>query len=140
MKTGHFGLEMVRDEAPRVRKIAQALGIEALFVPAIGPEERQKDAAGWAAFGRDLAEIGKPYRDAGLTFGWHNHDFEFVDLGGADKPLDLILQGSDDLALELDVAWVQVGGEDPITWIEKYCRPDRRRPYQGHRAEGRGDG
>ncbi len=57
----------------------------------------------------------------GLTFGWHNHDFEFADLGGEEKPLDLILQGSDDLALELDVAWVQVGGEDPITWIEKYA-------------------
>ncbi len=121
MPTGHFGLEMVRDRPRDVLEIGRAFGMKAIFVPAIGPEERRKDANGWAAFGRDLAEIGKPYRDAGLTFGWHNHDFEFADLGGADKPLDLILQGADDLALELDVAWVQVGGEDPMQWIEKYA-------------------
>ena len=120
MKTGHFGMDMVKGDAPRVLEIAKVLDMEGIFVPAIGPDERQKDAAGWAAFGRELAEAGKPYRDAGLTFGWHNHAFEFADLGGADKPLDLILQGSDDLALELDVAWVQVGGEDPIGWIDKY--------------------
>ncbi len=121
MKTGHFGLEMLRDNPTRVLEITKTLGMEAVFVPAVGPAERTKDAAGWAEFGRVLAEVGKPYRGAGLTFGWHNHDFEFADLGGADKPLDLILQGSDDLALELDVAWVQVGGEDPIEWIEKYA-------------------
>lgn len=123
MKTGHFDLEMLRDSPARVLEITKTLGMEAVFVPAVGPAERSKDAAGWAAFGRGLAEVAKPYWDAGLDFGWHNHDFEFVDLGGKDKPLDLILQGSDDLALELDLAWVQVSGEDPINWIEKY--PDR---------------
>ncbi|MGB5560058.1 MAG: sugar phosphate isomerase/epimerase [Paracoccaceae bacterium] len=121
MKTGHFGLDMVRDKPSRVLEITKALGMEAVFVPAIPADQRVKDAAGWAAFGRELAEVGKPYQDAGLSFGWHNHDFEFADVGGEEKPLDLILQGSDDLALELDVAWVQVGGEDPITWIEKYA-------------------
>lgn len=121
MKTGHFGLEMLQDNSARVLEITKALGMEGVFVPAIGPDERKKDAAEWAAFGRTLAEAGKPYRDAGLAFGWHNHDFEFADLGGEEKPLDLILQGSDDIDLELDVAWVQVGGEDPISWIEKYA-------------------
>ncbi len=121
MKTGHFGFEMVRDEASRVIGIARTLGLEAVFVPSVGAERRRMDARGWAAFGRELAEAGKPYRDAGLVFGWHNHEFEFADLGGAEKPLDLILQGSEDLALELDVAWVQVGGEDPMRWIGKYA-------------------
>lgn len=119
MKTGHFGYDMVRNDPARVLEIAKVFGIEAVFVPAIA--EREKDAAGWAAFGRELAEAGKPFVDAGLTFGWHNHAFEFCDLGGQDRPLDLILQGGDDLALELDVAWVQVGGQDPLAWIEKYA-------------------
>ncbi|MEM9523028.1 MAG: sugar phosphate isomerase/epimerase [Pseudomonadota bacterium] len=119
MPTAHFGFEMVRDAPDRVIRIALALEIEAIFVPAVGT--RQRDAAGWATFGRDLAEAGKPIRDAGLSFGWHNHDYEFADLGGADKPLDLILAGSDDLCLEIDVAWVQIGGEDPIEWIGKYA-------------------
>ena len=35
--------------------------------------------------------------------------------------LDLILAGSDDIGLELDLAWVKVGGQDPVAWIEKHA-------------------
>ncbi len=66
MKTGHFGLDMVRDNPSRVLEITKALGMEAVFVPAIPADQRVKNAAGWAAFGRELAEVGKPYQDAGL--------------------------------------------------------------------------
>jgi sugar phosphate isomerase/epimerase len=119
MATGHFGFDMVRDQSARVIEIAKAVNMQALFVPAL--QERVKDAKGWAAFGKELAEAGKPFWDAGLTFGWHNHAFEFADLGIAEKPLDLILQGSDKLALEFDVAWAVVGGQDPLAWIAKYA-------------------
>lgn len=119
MPTGHFGLDMVEDDPANVIDIARQLGIAALFVPAIPAQERTKDAAGWTALGRRLVEAGKPIQDAGLKFGWHNHAFEMADLGIAEKPLDLILQGNE-LALELDVAWVQVGGEDPLDWIARY--------------------
>lgn len=121
MPTGHFGLDMVAGESARVLEIARALDMKAVIVPAIGPDERKQDAAGWERLGKTLAEAGKPYLDAGLKFGWHNHDFEFADLGGADKPLDLILAGGDDLSLELDLAWVVRGGEDPRHWIAKYA-------------------
>jgi sugar phosphate isomerase/epimerase len=120
MPTGHMGFDMVRDTPDQALAIAKTLGMKAIFVPHLMPDERPTDAAGWAQFGRDLAEAGKPIMDAGLKFGWHNHDFEFVDLGGADRPLDLILQASDDLALEMDVAWVVRGGQDPMAWIKRY--------------------
>ncbi|NDV02387.1 sugar phosphate isomerase/epimerase family protein [Pseudoroseicyclus tamaricis] len=120
MPTGHFGFTQVRDDSGRVLDIVKQTGMEAVVVPAIPADERVKDAAGWAAFGRELAEAGKPYWDAGLTFGWHNHAFEFADIEGAEKPLDLILAADDRLALEMDVAWVAVSGEDPETWIAKY--------------------
>ena len=119
MPTAHMSFEMVRDHPTRALATAQALGVGTVFVPAIG--ERERDAAGWAQFGRDLAEAGKPLQDAGLGFGWHNHAFEFADLGGADLPLDLILAGSEDLQLELDIAWVKVAGHDPIDWIKTYA-------------------
>ncbi|QDY69015.1 sugar phosphate isomerase/epimerase family protein [Qingshengfaniella alkalisoli] len=121
MATGHVGLEMMRDESARILAVAEALNMKAVFVPAIGPDQRSQKAADWEKLGKDLAEIGKPYWDSGLTFGWHNHDFEFATVDSDDKPLDLILQGSDQLALELDVAWVVRGGEDPLKWIDKYA-------------------
>ena len=119
MPTAHMSFETIRDDPQRAIATAKALGVETVFVPAVS--ERVRDAAGWAQFGQDLAEAGKPLQDAGLGFGWHNHDFEFADLGGADLPLELILAGSDDLGLELDIAWVHVAGHDPLAWIDRYA-------------------
>ena len=119
MPTAHFGFDMVQGSPSRAIDIARQVGIETIFVPVT--DNRVRDAAGWLAFGRALAEAGKPFMDAGLRFGWHNHAFEFADLGSEEKPLDLILEGSEALCLELDIAWVQVAGEDPLDWISRYA-------------------
>jgi sugar phosphate isomerase/epimerase len=121
MTSGHFGLDMVEKEAAKAIEIAKTLGATRVYVPYVMPADRPTDAAGWAAFGKRLAEAGKPFQDAGLIFGWHNHDFEVADIGGTDRPLDLIAQGSDDLMLELDLAWVAKGGQNPVDWINKYA-------------------
>lgn len=119
MPTAHMGLDFLKQNSARAIEVAGALGISTIFVP--HTTEQDRDAAGWSAFGQEIAEAGKPLQDAGLKFGWHNHDFEFKDLGGEDKPLDLILAASDDMLLEFDVAWAQVAGENPLDWILKYA-------------------
>lgn len=120
MPSAHFGLDMVEDDPANVIAIAQALGINAVFVPHLVEELRPDSDAGWSAFGQRLEEAGKPLQDAGLTFGWHNHDFEFSTNGGA-HPLDLILSGGASLALEFDVAWAARAGQEPGGWINKYA-------------------
>jgi len=120
MTSGHFSLQMVQDDPDRVKTIAQTLGIEAVFVPHLAADARPDDAEGWAGFGRTLAEAGKPLRDAGLDFGWHNHDFEFVALADSQQPLDLVLGADPSLSLEFDVAWAVRAGEDPMRWIDRY--------------------
>lgn len=120
MPTAHVGLEMMQDEPKRVLEIAKVLGIEAIFVPYLSEQQRPTDAVGWSTFGAVLAEAGKPFVDAGLNVGWHNHDFEFAPLGGVDLPLDLILNADPSLTLEFDVAWAVKGGENPLRWIETY--------------------
>jgi sugar phosphate isomerase/epimerase len=119
MPSGHFGLDMVEDEPARAIEVAKTLGIKSIFVPYIVADKRPGDAAGWSAFGRRLAEAGKPMQDAGFGFGWHNHDFELADLGGGVTPLDLIAEAGVDL--ELDLGWVRVAGHDPVAWIRKYA-------------------
>jgi sugar phosphate isomerase/epimerase len=118
MTTGHFGMDMVEGDAAATIATARALGMKKVFVPYVMPDQRPTDAAGWAAFGARLARIGKPVQDAGFDFGWHNHDFELLDLGGGETPLDLIAAAGVDL--ELDLGWVRVAGHDPIAWIAKY--------------------
>lgn len=118
MPTGHFGFDMVSQTPDLVIEIARILGVEAVIVPYLPPEERPED---WAAFGKALAEAGKPIRDAGLAYGWHNHDFEFVANEAGELPLDLILAGGDEIGLELDLGWVQRAGKSPSEWAAKYA-------------------
>ena len=102
MPTAHFSLDQVKRSPDAVMEIANRLGIRAIVIPYIAPEERPADAAGWAAFGRNVAEAGKPFSDAGFTFAWHNHDFEFEKLNNGALPIDLILGAGDHMKMEFD--------------------------------------
>ena len=119
MTTGHFGMDMVENDPSGTIATAKELGIRNVFVPYVMPADRPSDAAGWAAFAARLAQMGQPIKAAGLGFGWHNHDFELLDLGGGETPLDLIAAAGVDL--ELDLGWVRVAGHDPVAWIGKYA-------------------
>lgn len=119
MTSAHMGLDMVEGDPAGAIAIARMLGCEKVFVPYVMPDARPKDAAGWAGFGARLAAAGKPLQDAGLIFGWHNHDFELQPTETGEMPLDLIAGASDDLMLELDLGWVHRAGQDPVAWIEK---------------------
>ncbi len=121
MPTGHFSLAMLNDDAPKVLDIARSLGMQRLYCPHLMPDERPSDATGWRAFGARLETVAKPYRDAGLGFGWHNHDFEFAGLPDGTIPQAAIFDGGPGLEWEIDVAWVIRGGADPIDWIRKYA-------------------
>jgi sugar phosphate isomerase/epimerase len=121
MPTGHFGLAQLEAEPAKVLAIARALGITRLYCPYLMPEDRPTDAAGWRAFGARLQAAGRPIRDAGLGFGWHNHDFELRPLPDGQVPQDLIFAGGPDLEWEIDVAWVVRGGADPAAWITRYA-------------------
>ena len=119
MPSGHFGLDMVEQSPEKVVEIAKALGTTCVFVPYLDATERPSDAAGWRAFGARLEKAGAPLVAAGLTFGWHNHDFEFTALPDGTMPIDAILEGGPSLALEFDIAWCARAGQDPMPWIEK---------------------
>jgi sugar phosphate isomerase/epimerase len=120
MTTAHIGLDTIESDPMGIVRVAKDLGIGTIFVPAIPAEERTKDAEGWQTLGRRLALVGKQMQNEGIGFGWHNHDFEFAPIDDAELPLDLILSGGENVAWEIDCAWVRRGGEDPIKWIEKY--------------------
>ena len=119
MPSAHIGFDLL--ETPeRTLAVADRLGIKLIFAPYLDEADRPTDAAGWAAFGERLATLGRPLWKAGLSFGWHNHDFELMPVDGA-APLDLILAADPQLSLELDLAWVARAGADPLAWMTKHA-------------------
>lgn len=119
MPTAHFALDLVEGDPGRTLETAKALGVEAVIVPFLSPAERPSDRAGWQAFAKRLAAAGKPVRDAGLGYGWHNHDFELTETADGCLPIEEIA-AHPEIGLELDLAWIHVAGGDPAQWIRRY--------------------
>lgn len=121
MRSGHFGLDQVEQTPDWAVKVAKTLGMETVIVPWIHPDLRPTDGAGWRNLGARLQRAGAPIRAAGLEFGWHNHDFEFITTPDGSIPQEALFEGGPDLKWEMDVAWVIRGGADPLAWIARHA-------------------
>ena len=84
-------------------------------------EERRPGAPLFEQTIEDIKKLGACAKKYGITLLYHNHDFEFKKIG--DKyGLDVLYESvsPDLLQTELDTCWVNVGGEEPAPFIEKY--------------------
>lgn len=85
------------------------------------------DAADFKAMAAFCNQLGEKAKQAGLQFAYHNHNFEFKDLGNGTVGYDMLLKSTDpDLVkLELDCGWMTVAGKSPVQYFHKY--PNRYR-------------
>ncbi|MEX0365211.1 MAG: sugar phosphate isomerase/epimerase family protein [Ruegeria sp.] len=120
MPSGHFSIEALEDDFDATVAQARLLGVQKIFAPYLGEEDRACDTAGWTDFASRLSAIGDKLRNAGFGFGWHNHDFEFSPLEDGGIPMRILLESDSALEWEADIAWVIRGGADPFEWIETY--------------------
>lgn len=96
------------------------IGCKYVAVPSLGVEVRP----GGPRFEEGLeniAMLGKVAKKLGMTLLYHNHDFEFIKLDGK-YGLDVMYETvpADLLQTELDMCWVNVGGEEPAAYLRKY--------------------
>ncbi|MEP7233508.1 MAG: sugar phosphate isomerase/epimerase [Ginsengibacter sp.] len=66
-------------------------------------------------------KAGEAAKKSNLSFGYHNHDFEFEKENG--KILyDVLVENTDPqyVNLEMDLGWVIVTGNDPMAYFAKY--------------------
>lgn len=118
-KTGHFDINMIRNEFSRTVAAAKALDMTLVVAPYLQPGTRPEDRAGWEALGAELAGFARRYADEGLDFAWHNHEFEFEALPDGSLPIEHVL--GDTLLWEPDVAWIVRGNKDPVAWLNRYA-------------------
>lgn len=116
----HMGIDYIEEDPAAAVAVAKQVGAQQVFAPYLEADQRPTTADGYAELARRLDRLGQPFRDAGLTFGWHNHDFELVALPDGSIPLDVMFSAAPDLAWEADLAWVIKGGADAMTYIERY--------------------
>jgi sugar phosphate isomerase/epimerase len=71
-----------------------------------------------------FSKAAEDCKKAGITFGYHNHEYEFEKENGQ-VLYDVLLQRTDPelVKMELDLGWVIVTGNDPVAYFEK--NPDR---------------
>jgi sugar phosphate isomerase/epimerase len=81
------------------------------------PRPYRADQAGFLRFAKEASAVGKQLHEAGLTFSYHNHSFEFVRFGKR-TGLDLLYEESDPryLQAELDTYWMK--GRMPVVHLK----------------------
>ena len=67
-------------------------------------------------------KAGKLLQEEGITLAYHAHGYEFRPYNDGTL-FDYMAQNAEYFAFEMDVYWVQHGGTDPLTLLNKY--PDK---------------
>lgn len=90
-----------------------ALGCAHAVVPSV-PPERRSDEEALSRLAKDLNRWAGLCHAEGVTFSYHNHDFEFATLGETTM-WDVLLRETDSdlVRLELDLYWAKYAGVDP---------------------------
>src|SRR5687767_2031728 len=97
---------------------AAAVGMKYLICPWKGP---QKDIDAFKKFAEEFNQKGEICKKNGIRFAYHNHDYSFVNMNG-ELGQDVMMKNTDPelVDYELDMYWVVAGGQDIVTWLNKY--------------------
>ena len=93
------------------------IGCSFIVLPSLPKEYRTQE--GIRVLAPRLDAIGRLCQEHGITFAYHNHDFEFTRVG-AIYLLDYLLQTTNPslVKIELDVYWAAHAGIDPGSYLQ----------------------
>ena len=113
-------VDLMADPQGRVNDYAE-IGCKYIVIPYLTPEYRPSGEK-FSEVIEGAKVLGKAARDRGLILLYHNHDFEFEKING-EYALDILYKSvpADLLQTEIDTCWVNVAGEDPAAYLQKYA-------------------
>ncbi len=82
------------------------------------PAEYHGSLAGARQFIKDFTPALKKIRAAGLRLAYHNHTFEFLDLG-ATNAYEILINEMPELFFIIDTYWLRYAGQDVLATIER---------------------
>lgn len=117
----HRPFGRILDDLPALIEEHRILGCDALGLGSLPPDRRQPEQTAREAI-RALQTAADRLVPHGLTFHYHNHDFEFAPIPGSDcSILDLLLQETDPASFCFipDLAWAHYAGLEPTAFLRK---------------------
>lgn len=116
----HTAFDRLLDDLPAVIREHQLWNCQHVGLGHMPPQFIEQGEDGYLEFAKIANIIGEKLANAGLTFSYHNHSFEFQKFNGR-TGMDIIFEETDPRYCHaiLDTYWVQHGGGDPAAWIRK---------------------
>lgn len=116
----HKPFERMTDDLPALIEEHKIIGCDAIGLGA-APHQARESRAGALEFIRRATVIGETLKKHGMTFHYHNHDFEFLPLPEGGTLMDLLLEETDPETFRFipDVMWAHFAGQDPAALLRK---------------------
>lgn len=116
----HISLDNLRGDISELARTCQTLGCEYAVVPYIGDDQRGYDD--WKSHAALMNMAGAQLRDSGVKLAYHNHQFEFDDLGGGTNAMEILMGdcAAENLAFQIDLFWAYLVDVDIPALFAKY--------------------
>lgn len=113
------GYENLLDRFDATVTMAKTLGADAVVLGFMG--EKHRNAPAWAEAVANFNRFAEKLKKEGLSFAYHNHDFEFTNKPDGISLFDRLLKDRDPalVRFELDLYWAVKGGQDPKAIIRR---------------------
>lgn len=121
--SSHTSVEAAGITTESAKKMADdhaELGVKYCVQPWV--EEVDRNIESYKRMIADWNEVGRIMKGVGIQFGYHNHNFEFMNIDGVVPYYDIFMpeMDADLITMELDMYWATKAGQDPVEMFEKY--------------------
>jgi len=106
-----------KDNVNEIVDTAKTLGYTR-HISGMGPDNF-KDLETTLASAKKFQEAAELLKGTGITFGAHNHWWEFDKLFDGKTPHRVLMENAPDLFAQVDTYWVAVGGQDAAETVKK---------------------
>lgn len=109
---GYFLKDKWEEQWPALLADAKTIGQQYVVVPFLEQENRKVES--YRKLAGQLNKAAEMAKASGLQLAYHNHDFEFTDLGGQ-TGFNILLKETDPklVKIELDIYWAVKAGYNP---------------------------
>ena len=116
----HKDFGWMKADLPGVIAHHRTIGCDAVGIGSM-PNDCRGNVEEVKGFIRDAEKVSAGLREAGMTFQYHNHDFEFKPLEDGKCIMDVLIEESDPDLFHFipDVAWIDYAGADPVEVLKR---------------------